>query len=207
MTQTSPETRARVIGSSALIILGLLVAMLGAAASIQLAGGPMMLPLSQTYDDLAERAVAADPARARVLTNRALAVRPVAAEAWLRLARLDSPALSRPLGEAARLALSRSYAVGPYASGVLETRVQFAYDHWRELGQDLQSETISEVKAAWPVAQQKERLLATAGRVNDPLGALALSSLLLNLKLTEGVDPAPPRAPTGEPGGGNRRGR
>jgi hypothetical protein len=154
----------------------------------------MMLPLSQTYDDLAERAVAADPARARVLTNKALAVRPVAAEAWLRLARLDSPASSRPLGDAARLALGRSYAVGPYASGVLETRVQFAYDHWRELGQDLQAQTISEVRAAWSVPWQRGRLLATANRVTDSVGGLTLSSQLLSLKLADDIDAGANRA-------------
>jgi hypothetical protein len=176
-----------------MIGFGLFVATMAGLAALQLGDGPMVLPLSQSDDGAAERTVVSDPARARVLTERALALRPVDAEAWLRLAQIEA-ARTKALKPAARLALSRSYDVGPYASAVLESRVRFAYEHWRELGADLQGQAISEVKAAWPVAPQKQRLLTTARRVDDPVGGVALSGLLLTLRLTDEADGAAQRA-------------
>ena len=172
---------------AATVIFALGTAVLAGLASVSLGGGQRLLPLVQAYDQAAEKA--ATPALSRSLSQSALAIRPVDVAAWVRLARTTSasPGNSQ-LNPAALLALDHSYAVGPYASQVLDGRIGFAYDHWRALSPDLQAQAISEVKAAWPVAPQHERLLATAGRIHDSAGALALSGLLLTLKLQGDAD-------------------
>jgi hypothetical protein len=193
MSRANAQTRVAV--GAGLVALGLSVAALAGLTSFQLAGGQLLIPLSQSLDQTAEGLLNADPSRARDMTAAALALRPVDAEAWLRLARLEEAAHPLSvLSPEARFALARSYAAGPYASGLLESRVQFAFDHWSGLGGDLQAQTTSEVKAAWPVAPQHQRLLAVASRVKDPTGALALSGLLFSLRLSQDLDAAARRA-------------
>ena len=189
--------------AAALIIVGLTVTVLGAMAAIQLNGGPMTLPLSESYNEAAEHAVATDPARARALSVEALGLRPVDAESWLRLARLEAGG-SKALSASARSALDHSYSVGPYSSSVLESRVEFAFDHWLEIGPDLQGQAISEVKAAWPIEQQRTRLLEVVSRVDNVAGSISLSSLLLELKLSEGLQKSAGLG-QGSPAHANRR--
>ena len=162
-------------------------------ASVTLGGGPRLLPLAQAYDQAADKA--ATPQLSRSLSHSALLARPVDVDAWVRLAATAAATPGKSgLNADALQALDRSYAVGPYSSQVLDNRLRFAYDHWGALTPDLQAQAISEVKAAWQVYPQKHRLLAVAGRVKDPAGGLALSGLLLTLKLQGDADLAGQRA-------------
>jgi hypothetical protein len=173
-------------------ISSLTIAGLAAMACVTLSGGPRLLPLAEAFDHAAENT--ADPVQASQLTKQALALRPVDVVAWVRLAGLQTKPMPTDLSPAALQALERSYAVGPYASQVLGSRLQLVLDHWSALGPDLQAQASSEVRAAWPVYPQKQRLLGLAGRLKNQDGALALTDLLLTLKLQDDADTAARRA-------------
>ena len=194
MTATAPRSPGTLIVNAGFGLLGLATTAMAVAACATLAGGPHLLPLALADDAAADQT--ADPGEARRWTQTALATRPVDVASWVRLAGQEASPLQNQLGPAALQALDRSYAVGPYASQVLESRVVFVYDHWTALSPDLQSQVVSEVKAAWPVAPQQHRLLATAGRVHESAGALALSGLLLTLKLQDDAGAAARRTAT-----------
>ena len=183
---------------------GFAVAVLAELMSFQLGAGaaaPAVMPLAQTYDLRAAQALASDRADARALTLKSLAIRPVNARAWLRLAQIDGdhPAT---FGDAARQSLSRSYETGPYDAHLLRERIRFAFDHWNQLGGDLQSQVNSEIDVAWPSADTRAELVAAAAGVNEPMGRLTLSTRLFTLKLKEMVaaqHATPAASPTSGP--------
>jgi hypothetical protein len=189
MSDPGPETPANRTLIWTIAGFGFAVAVLAELASFQLGGGagaPAVLPLAQTLDAQAAQAFASDRSKSRALTVRTLAVRPVNARAWLRLAELDG---DRPasFGAGARLSLSRSYETGPYDAHLVRERVRFAYDHWPKLGPDLQEQVSSEVDVAWRAEAPRGELMGAAAGVSDPLGRLALATRMFTLKLQDDV--------------------
>ena len=177
--------RALVAGAAA---LGAAVVILAGATVIQLGGAPMgPWTTAAAYDAQAASLMATDRPAARRATQKALALSPVNAAAWLRLAQIDADSPTR-LGERAASALGRSYAMGPYDADVLAARVAFSYQHWPDLTPDLRARCLSSVRTAWPIGSGRGALQAAAAGVTNPAGRLALAAELFSLTLEDQVE-------------------
>jgi|GEM_PF-436637 len=169
---------------------------IGGAASAASARPLNLLPTPASYDAQAARALErGEAARARALSLKALALRPVDGRAWLTVAAVDARAAGR-LTPAAAQALQRAYDVAPYDPELLRDRVALAYQHWEELPADLRDQVRSEIAAGWGLPLQTGALMAATGRVTDPRGRLALAMELFRLRVADAAARSrTPRAP------------
>ncbi len=181
------ERRAPVILPLVVMLFALAVAVLSAAAALQVStassGRPLdLLPLAQSHDAAASRLLASDPAQARAETLRQLALQPASAPAWLRMAELDAGAHGKLTAQGLNW-LGRSYEVGPFDPQVLQDRTLFAYDHWPEIDEDMRRQTIAQVKLAWPIAGQRAQVVSASLAVKAPGGRMALAMQLFGLEM------------------------
>ena len=189
-------------------VLSLAIAALAAAYAIEAAfvqsAHPVSflpLPLTAAYDAEAALSLDADPVRAKAASMKALAISPADARAWLNLARLDARPAGR-LSPSGVADLERSYDMVPYDPQLIADRVSLVYDHWSELSSDIHEETLSEVRTAWPFADQRNDVFAAAKQATSPTGKLALALEMFQLRMSSLVakEPALSRAAKTKPG-------
>lgn len=185
------ERRAPVIIPLVVMLFALAVAVLSAAAALQVStasgGRPLdLLPLAQSHDAAASRLLSSDPAQARAETLRQLALQPASAPAWLRMAELDAQVHGKLTAQGLTW-LGRSYEVGPFDPQVLQDRTRFAYDHWAELDEDMRQQTIAQVKLAWPIGGQRAQVVSASLAVKAPAGRMTLAMQLFSLRIADAV--------------------
>ncbi len=137
-----------------------------------------VLPIIEPNARLADQALARGDLDAATARSRAeLAVTPLAQDAWLRLAMID-------LGRHGRLtlpgvtAIDHAYDALPYDLNPNSTRLRFVLNHFAALPAGVQASVRAEL-AVWanrPVLRTALQSLRPS--VNDPQGALALTTTL-----------------------------
>lgn len=147
-----------------------------------------VLPLSGVHAARSEAALErAQFAAADRETREELAIAPVHAEAWLRLARIDAQR-SGTLTPAGVDALSKSYLVEPYDLDPAMIRLTFVLDRLSFLPPALRGDVTSELNGLASLRAFRPRLQALGPRIADEEGRAAIAQALA------GVDASPPQA-------------
>jgi hypothetical protein len=155
--------------------------------------GPALLPLSGYYEAITFQALSAPRVeitadrlgRAEAATRAELKLSPMAVDAWLRLAYIES--LKGPKLNAEGVeALQKSFLVAPLDPANCGDRDVLALNVWTDLPADLRRKVLMEIHTLWrpPVVAHPETLIDWRRRVQNPAGQFAL---LLSL----GPDRAP----------------
>lgn len=132
---------------------------------------PFLADLGVGAEARADRAAASTdiPLSAALAENRAaIKAAPMSAAPWLRVAYMRSrndTALDGPALEA----IERSYTVAPFGSDVTYWRLNFLYNHWRELTPEIRAEAAKEHFAL----ALDHGYLWRADAVVDPAGRMA----------------------------------
>ncbi len=155
--------------------------------------GPAFLPLSGYYEAITFQALSAPRGeiiadhlgRAEAATRAELKLSPMAVDAWLRLAYIDS--LKGPTLNAEGVgALEKSFLIAPLDPANCGDRDTLALNAWQDLPADLRRKVLMEIHTLWrpPVVAHPQTLIEWRRRVHNPAGQFAL---LLSL----GPEPAP----------------
>jgi len=145
--------------------------------------GPAILPLSGYYENITFQALSAPRGeitadrlgRAEAATRAELQLSPMAVDAWLRLAYIES--LKRPKLNAEGVeALQKSFLVAPLDPANCGGRDILALNAWPDLPADLRRKVLMEIHTLWrpPVVIHPETLIAWRRRVRNPAGQFAL---------------------------------
>jgi hypothetical protein len=116
----------------------------------------------------------------RAILERALAVSPFDASAWLRLAALEAETTG-VLGERGRRALDASYRYAPVNAEVARWRLVFTFDHWREVSPATREAARAEMRSLGLTGANRAMMRGLEGAIGDPAGRLAYHLLLTDL--------------------------
>jgi hypothetical protein len=188
-----PTLGARLV-AGAIALFGLVTASLAFIALweiVPLFGGwpgPPLLPLSGYYEWLTFKNLKPDPSgrvpidrvnAAEAATRHELRLSPMATDAWLRLAYIQT--LRTPGLNAVGIdALEKSFVVAPLDPVYCGDRDILALNHWPELTQDLRTKVLTEIKVTWrpPTVVHPEVIEQWRSQVHNPSGQFALALTL-----------------------------
>jgi hypothetical protein len=147
--------------------------------------GPPLLPLSGYYEDITFKNLKPNQygvvtpdhlAAAEKATWQELRLSPMATDAWLRLAYIQT-FKSPKLNATAIDALDKSFIVAPLDPVYCGNRDVFALNHWLDLPNPLRQKVLEEIKVTWgpPTVVHPETIARWKSEVHDPNGQLALA--------------------------------
>jgi hypothetical protein len=145
----------------------------GPAQALALIAPLPQVPAAQAQAALDE--FPSDLPRARAQTLKELSIAPSHAEAWLRLAYIDSVQSSGQLSPAANAALKRAYVLAPVDAKFASWRLGFILEHWQSADPAIRAFAMDEINVLWretPFRRSMRSLLLT---LVNPSGQMALS--------------------------------
>jgi len=141
-------------------------------------GLAMIAPLPQVPAALAQAALDQFPSdlpRARAQTLKELSIAPSHAEAWLRLAYIDSVQSSGHLSPAANAALKRAYVLAPVDAKFARWRLGFILEHWQSADPAIRAFAMDEIDVLWRETSFRRSMRSLLLTLVNPPGQMALS--------------------------------
>jgi len=119
--------------------------------------------------------VPSDLPRARALTLRELSIAPTHAEAWLRLAYIETVQSSDQLSPAANAALKQAYALAPVDAKFATWRLGFILEHWQSADPAVRAFALDEINVLWRETSFRRSMRSLLLTLDNPSGQMALS--------------------------------
>lgn len=138
----------------------------------------LVAPLPQVPAALAQAALDEFPSdlpRARAQTLKELSIAPSHAEAWLRLAYIDSVQSAGWLSPAANDALKRAYVLAPVDAKFASWRLGFILEHWQSADPAIRAFAMEEIDVLWRETSFRRSMRSLLLNLVNPSGQMALS--------------------------------
>lgn len=116
-----------------------------------------------------------DLPRARALTLNELSVAPSHAEAWLRLAYIESVQSGGQLSPPANAALKKAYALAPVDAKFASWRLRFILEHWQSADPAVRAFAMDEIDVLWRETSFRRSMRSLLLTLVNPSGQMALS--------------------------------
>ena len=126
-------------------------------------------------------ATQASATRAKLSVQQELSSSPVSANAWLRLASIDSRLNNDTLGQPGLVALQNSYRFAPTDVTVSAARINFSFERWGQLTPSLRRAAIAEVTTLFSAPQNRDKLVRLGWNLQNPFGRVTYALLTAQL--------------------------
>jgi hypothetical protein len=149
-----------------------------APASIQAQKLASIVSLPQVPAALAQAALEESPSNlslARDLTLKELSVAPSHAEAWLRLAYIETSQSGDQLSPPANAALKKAYALAPVDTKFASWRLRFILEHWQSADPAVRAFAMDEIDVLWRETSFRRSMRSLLPNLVNPSGQMALS--------------------------------